>query len=413
MFPVVFEGQIKAVIGPGVAERVLADPPGLPRAADRQHRHRAEQHRGDDADRRPAEAVAAARRRAADAAEGAAADQRAAGAEGAAAGRTERRGRAQEPGNRAGAARARGQGRRAGADLEVQVRVPGQHVARAAHAAEQHPDSRPAAVRQPGRQPDDQAGGVRAHDPRRRHRPAEPDHRHPRPVEDRVGHGHGGRRGGVLHQPARHGRPHVQARDREPRPVLRRAGGLAAGPQHRHRLQAPAAGAQEPAVERLQVHVAGRRAAERVAGAGRLDAQPPGAQPGGRRRVVRGVGYRHRHPAGEAAHHLRGVPAGRRQHQPQVRRHRPGAGHQPRAGEPARRRDPAAQHARRRQHVHAVSAAALRRPDGREPRHRGRERRHPGDRPDAPAAGGPHARTADRSGARRSRRPRGRTTRRC
>ena len=83
-----------------------------------------------------------------------------------------------------------------------------------------------------------------------------------------------------------------------------------------------------------------------------------------RRRVVRGVGHRHRHPGREAAHHLRGVPAGRRQHQPQVRRHRPGAGHQPRAGEPARRRDPAAQHSRCRQHVHPLPADALRRPDG-------------------------------------------------
>ena len=35
-------------------------------------------------------------------------------------------------------------------------------------------------------------------------------------------------------------------------------------PQHRHRLEAPAAGAEEPAVERLQVHRAGRRAAERL-----------------------------------------------------------------------------------------------------------------------------------------------------
>ena len=85
--------------------------PGLPRAAHRQHRHRAQQHRGDDADRGAAQAVAAARRRAADAAEGAAADQRAARAEGAAARRAERRGRAQEPGDRAGPPRARGEGR--------------------------------------------------------------------------------------------------------------------------------------------------------------------------------------------------------------------------------------------------------------------------------------------------------------
>ena len=42
-------------------------------------------------------------------------------------------------------------------------------------------------------------GGIRQDHPRRRHRPAEPDQRHPRPVEDRVGHGHGGeRRAGVL-----------------------------------------------------------------------------------------------------------------------------------------------------------------------------------------------------------------------
>ena len=58
----------------------------------------------------------------------------------------------------------------------------------------------------PERQPHRQAGRVRAHHPRRRHRPAEPDHRHPRPVEDRVGHGHRRGRGGLLHQPARHGR---------------------------------------------------------------------------------------------------------------------------------------------------------------------------------------------------------------
>ena len=280
VFPVVFEGQIKAVLGLASLNEFSPTHLAFLEQLTASIGIVAQQHRGDDADRRAAEAVAAARRRAADAAEGAAADQRAAGAEGAAAGRAERRGRAQEPGNRAGAARARGQGGRAGADLEVQVGVPGQHVARAAHAAQQHPDPRPAAVRQPRRQPDGQAGGVRAHDPRRRHRPAEPDHRHPRPVEDRVGHGHGRGRRGLLHQPPRHGRPHVQARGREPRPVLRRAGRLAPGPQHRHRLQAPAAGAQEPAVERLQVHLAGRRAAERVGQRRRLDAQPPGAQPG-------------------------------------------------------------------------------------------------------------------------------------
>ncbi len=74
---------------------------------------------------------------------------------------------------------------------------------------------------------------------------------------------------------------------------------------------------------------------------------------------LRGVGHRHRHPAGKAADHLRGVPAGRRQHQPQIRRHRPRPRDQPRARQPARRRDPSAQHAGLRQHLHALPAAEI------------------------------------------------------
>ena len=124
----------------------------LPRTAHRQHRHRAQQYRGHDADRRPVDAIPAARRRIADAAEGIAADQRAARTEGPAARRTQRRGGAKEPGNRTGAARARGKGDRAFADVEIQVGIPRQHVARAAHAAQQHPDPGPAAHRKPGRQ---------------------------------------------------------------------------------------------------------------------------------------------------------------------------------------------------------------------------------------------------------------------
>ncbi len=60
---------------------------------------------------------------------------------------------------------------------------------------------------------------------------------------------------------------------------------------------------------------------------------------------VLGDRHRHRHPAGQAADHLRGLPAGRRQHQPQVRRHRPRPRDQPRALAPARRRDPPRQRA--------------------------------------------------------------------
>ena len=58
-------------------------------------------------------------------------------------------------------------GRAAGAHLQVQVRVPGEHVARAAHAAQQPADPVEAARRQRGRQPHAQAGRVRADDPSR------------------------------------------------------------------------------------------------------------------------------------------------------------------------------------------------------------------------------------------------------
>ena len=89
------------------------------------------------------------------------------------------------------------------------------------------------------------------------------------------------------------------------------------------------------------------------------------------RRRVRGHRHRHRHRARKAAADLRGVPAGRRRHQPQVRRHRPRPGDQPRAGDAARRRDPPGQQARAGQHVHALSAAAptpARRADDARPR---------------------------------------------
>ena len=71
-----------------------------------------------------------------------------AGGEGAPARRAEHQGRGQEPRGRAGARLARGEGRAARAHLQVQVRVPRQHVARAAHAAQQPADPGQAAVRQ-------------------------------------------------------------------------------------------------------------------------------------------------------------------------------------------------------------------------------------------------------------------------
>ena len=134
-------------------------------------------------------------------------------------------------------------------------------------------------------------------------------------------------------------------------------------PQHGDRLQAPAAGPEEPAVERVQVHRRGRREAERVGRRRRLERRASDPQPRARRRRLRGDRHRHRHSPGEAEADLRGVPAGRRRHQPQIRRHRPRPCHQPRTRGPAGRRNSPAQRARQGQHLRAVSAAEIFRSD--------------------------------------------------
>ncbi len=139
------KGETKAVIELASLQAFSPGSPDLPRTAHPEHRRRVQHDRSDDAHRRPADAVAAAHRRTAIPPERTAADQRRAGHQGEAARRAERRGRAQERGSRAGPPRARGKGRRAGAHLEVQVRVPGEHVARAAHAAQFDSDPEPAA----------------------------------------------------------------------------------------------------------------------------------------------------------------------------------------------------------------------------------------------------------------------------
>ena len=87
----------------------------------------------------------------------------------------------------------------------------------------------------------------------------------------------------------------------------------------------------------------------------------PAGRPAGARRRARDhvLGHRHRdrHLRRQPQDHLRGVPAGRRDHQPPLRRHRPGAGHQPRGGRDAGRPDHRAEPAGPRQHLHHLPAA--------------------------------------------------------
>ncbi len=164
-----------------------------------------------------------------------------------------------------------------------------------------------------------------------------------------------------VRQPRRHGGAPVPPRSGKPQAVVRGADRSETRSQHHHRFEAAAAGVEEPAVECLQVHRPGRRQAQHLSGERRLEQRASDACQRRLGRRLRGIGHRHRHPAGKAADHLRGLPAGRRQHQPEIRRHRSRAGDQPRAGQPVGRRDPAAQPARDRQHLHPLPAAALRR----------------------------------------------------
>ena len=159
------------------------------------------------------------------------AGQRGAGDQGQPAHHPEVAGRGQEPRDRAGQAGAGGEGRAARADLQVQDRVPGQHVARAADAAEQPAHPLRAALRQPRGEPDGEAARVRPDHPRLGVRPALADQRHPRHGQDRVGDDGDRRRRRALRGPPRLRRADLPpgGADQGPRPRGRAGRGPAPG----------------------------------------------------------------------------------------------------------------------------------------------------------------------------------------
>ena len=203
--------------------------------------------------------LAGVRGAAPDPAGGAAADERGAGGALAAARGAEPQDRDQERRDRGGPQRARGEGGAARALLEVQVRVPREHVARAADAAQLAADPGEAARRQPGRQPDREADRVRDHDPQRRLGAARPDQRHPRPLEGRGREDGRQRRRGLGRGGARRARALVHAGRGRERALVRARLRRERAADDRHRPAAAAAGAEEPALERVQVHRDGRR----------------------------------------------------------------------------------------------------------------------------------------------------------
>ena len=133
--------------GAGLLQPLQPHPPGVPRPAHREHRAGAQHDRGEHPHREPAQAGPVPGAGAAVAPGGAAQLQRGPGQAGEPPRRAEHRGGAQEPGGRARQAPGRGEGRAARRLVEVQVGVLLEHVARAAHAAQQPADPRRASSR--------------------------------------------------------------------------------------------------------------------------------------------------------------------------------------------------------------------------------------------------------------------------
>ncbi len=343
--------------------------------------------------------VAGVRGAAPDPAGGAAADERGARGALAAARGAEPADRDQERGDRAGPLGARGEGGAALPLLEVQVRVPREHVARAADAAQLAADPRKAARRQPGREPDREADRVLEDDPPGGLGPARPDQRHPGSLEG------GGRADGRQRRRrldlgrARLARACVRGGRRGEGARLRARGHPRLTGDDRDRSATAPAGAPEPALERAQVHRARHRHAPGRTRGSRAAFRGRDPLPGGARGRILGGRHGDRDPGRQAAADLRGLSAGRRDDEPALRRNRARPLDQPRDRPPARRRDSRRVDARRGEHVHALPPGSIRLASGGTHRRRavaGSRRRH-GHRPGA--TGGDERRRAP-SGAR-------------
>ena len=95
-------------------------------------------------------------------------------------------------------------------------------------------------------------------------------------------------------------------------------------PQPGHRLQASATGLKNLLSNAFKFTEQGGVQSFRFARDQRLERDHPVLRRRGVGGGLRSDRYRHRHSVRKTADHLRGLPAGRRRHQPQIRRHRLG-----------------------------------------------------------------------------------------
>ncbi len=161
-----------------------------------------------------------------------------------------------------------------------------------------------------GGQPAAEASRFRPQRPLLRLRSAEPDQRHSRSFENRVGHRLRGGGGNLLPRPAGQYRPQLPARGREQEPALQcglrpRSAALA-----HDRSEAAAANPEKPALERGEIHLPGPCGRARGLRHAWLERRSSRAQQGAAGRCLCRGGYRHRRRAGKTAADLRGLSAG-------------------------------------------------------------------------------------------------------
>ena len=208
-----------------------------------------------------------------------------------------------------------GRGRQRGEE-----RLPGDHEPRDPHAAQRRDrDERAPPEHSPGRR----AARVRGDRPPERRRAPDRHQRHPRLLQDRGGQA---RAGGPALRPqrVRRGRPRSRrGPGHREGPGPRLHGGRRDAGGDRRRRDAPPPGPPESALERGQVHRAGR---DRPVGG-----HPPAGWIGPPRADLRGPRHRHRHPARPARPPLPVVQPGRRLDHAPLRGHRARARDQPAA----------------------------------------------------------------------------------